>query len=410
MAAKQDVRLPDLEAQVWCCAWRAAPAAQHVDEFCWRICGSSTLSADTAAVIDASPYQDSSSIGASASAMALASLADTLQRLRCLLQIVPPPREAADSVAGELQELQRWLAAREQLGDEERLSPAECEQLSRWDTIGGAKGTPWAREAAGRCGGPADAPLLLHLKFLPNALLCRMAIDHSRLLQSYAASVPAACDALTSAQTVALQLQALAAASFALALMQLCLAAQQPGSLLYRLASNATLALFTGGAISTQRFLQLAQPVGCGVATPVSVSLLARSAIMQYPPLGSLTATLGKAADGQQLLQLYGRAIVATPAAAEWLASAADGMRAACQLGEPGSPSQGTPCTAVVALLCFGAVEPGGQSTIWAAVCCLCCSMLPSACTLTCFKPLGCAMCLPAWQPVAAMLQCLMAS
>lgn len=62
--------------------------------------------------------------------MALASLADTLQRLRCLLQIVSPPREAADSVAGELQELQRRLAAREQLGDEERLRPAECEQLS----------------------------------------------------------------------------------------------------------------------------------------------------------------------------------------------------------------------------------------------------------------------------------------
>lgn len=31
--AKHDVHLPDLEAQVWCCARRAAPAAQHVDEF-----------------------------------------------------------------------------------------------------------------------------------------------------------------------------------------------------------------------------------------------------------------------------------------------------------------------------------------------------------------------------------------
>lgn len=95
------------------------------------ICGSSTLSAYTIAVINASLCQDSNSIGASASAMALASLADTLQRLRCLLQIVPPPRGAADSVAGELQELQRRLATREQLGDEERLIPAECEQLSR---------------------------------------------------------------------------------------------------------------------------------------------------------------------------------------------------------------------------------------------------------------------------------------
>lgn len=75
--------------------------------------------------------------------------------------------------------------------------------------------------------------------------------------------------------------------------------------------------------------------------------------MMQYPQLGSLTATLGKAPDGQQLLQLYGRAVGATPAAAKWLAAAADGMRAACQLGEPGSPSRATSCTAIVRLLCM---------------------------------------------------------
>lgn len=114
------------------------------------------------------------------------------------------------------------------------------------------QGSGWAVRRAGRH--PAAFSIAT---FLPNALWCRMAINHSRLLQGFAASAPAACGALTSAQTVALQLQAAAAASFALAVMQLCLAAQQPGSLLYRLASNATLALFTGGAINTQRFLLL---------------------------------------------------------------------------------------------------------------------------------------------------------
>ncbi len=204
------------------------------------------------------------------------------------------------------------------------------EQVRR-DPHSGANCTDGAAAAAAAAAGalPAACSIsstaaLLHL------VPCRLATDHAHLLQDLAGHLPTALNgvAVSRLQAAAVEAQAATAVGMGVALMQLCGQAQLPNSLSYRLASNAGLVVFTQGAHGNRCYLHARD-------TPAALRFLAGSLCsMQCTLLGAITVLLGRLEGGQQLQQLFGRTVTASPMAALWLASAAEGMNAACQQGE----------------------------------------------------------------------------
>lgn len=168
---------------------------------------------------------------------------------------------------------------------------------------------------------------------------------HSRLLQEFAdrRAVADSGRSLQLMQVFAMRAQSSAAASLAVGLLELCGQTGLPGSLAFRLASTASLAVFHQGASGNRWGLHA---VGQRSTSQNTWEYLAHSINnYQCAMLVSIAFWLGRASDGQQLQQLYGRTTAATTAAAAWLASAAEAMRAVCQQGEgravPARPASG---------------------------------------------------------------------
>lgn len=159
---------------------------------------------------------------------------------------------------------------------------------------------------------------------------CRLAVEHSRLLQDFASRLPAACGGagVTTEQVVAVETQASTAALCAALLMQSCTHAQLPGSVAYRLASNASLAVFTSGTLTNRWYLERAVLPAAPRHVAGSVSAL------QCTPLDMVAAVLSEVPGGEGLQQLYGRTVAGAATAAEWLACTAQAMCFAWQWGE----------------------------------------------------------------------------
>lgn len=175
---------------------------------------------------------------------------------------------------------------------------------------------------------------------------CRLVMQHSHVLQDLAGRLPAAYRGdLTLPQAMALQTQATAAALCAVNLTQLCVQAQLPGSSVYRLASSASLAVFAQGVQAMRWYMQLSVSRLASMAEQAP-GLLEVLAPTQGTLLGMLTALLGVTGDGQRMQQLYARTVAGAPAAADWLACAAQAMCTVCQKGEHLSEDRDRACWA----------------------------------------------------------------